>query len=276
MGTKMRGRVVFEGQIRPALGIFESDEVKLAQGATPLFGGDFDENVFTERVSTSKIRMACPLDVEKRPQIVCVGRNYAAHAKELGNEVPQVPKLFLKPYTTLCGPEDDILLPEHMSSLVHHEGEIALVIGKKLHGVTSENAHDFMAGYTLANDVTARDVQRADGAFSRGKGFPTFCPLGPWVQPLPEESSWSSMWLETWVNGERRQRGDLRDMVFSIGELLAFIAQVFPLEPGDVVLTGTPEGVGPILAGDKVEVRAQGAPSLRNRVAHGPSFLPWR
>ncbi|MCP4499143.1 MAG: fumarylacetoacetate hydrolase family protein [Deltaproteobacteria bacterium] len=272
----MRSRVLFEGQIRPALGIFESDEVKLAPVATPLFGGDFDENLFTERVSTSKIEMICPLDVEKRPQIVCVGRNYAAHAKELGNDVPLVPKLFLKPYTTLCGPEDDILLPGHMSTLVHHEGEIALVIGKKLHGVTSENACDFIAGYTLANDVTARDVQRADGAFSRGKGFATFCPLGPWVQPLPEESSWSSMWLETWVNGERRQRGDLRDMVFPIGELLAFIAQVFPLEPGDVVLTGTPEGVGPILAGDKVEVRAQGTPSLRNRVAHGPSFLPWR
>ena len=195
-------------------------------------------------------------------KVVCVGRNYRAHAKELGNEVPTEPLLFIKPQTAVIGPHEAILLPRQ-SQRVEHEGELAVLIGTRLHDGTPGQAREAIFGYLCANDVTARDLQKQDVQFTRGKGFDTFCPLGPWVtteRPGPDAA------VTVRVNGTQRQRGFFRDMVFGIDELVAFISGIMTLEPGDVVLTGTPEGVGPLLDGDTVEVEIDGIGTLQNGV----------
>lgn len=195
-------------------------------------------------------------------KIVCVGRNYRAHAKELGNEVPSEPLLFLKPPSALIAHGDAIVLPRE-SARVEHEGELAVVIGKRARRVRPEDVAEFIAGYTVANDVTARDLQRKDVQFTRGKGFDTFCPVGPSIvraRPSPDAS------ITVKVNGAVRQHGFLRDMVFSIDVLVAFISDVMTLEPGDLILTGTPEGVGPLVHGDTVEVSIDSVGTLTNTV----------
>lgn len=195
-------------------------------------------------------------------KIVCVGRNYRAHAKELGNEVPSEPLLFLKPPSAVIADGESIVLPRE-SARVEHEGELAVVIGKRARRVKAEDVPSVIEGYTVANDVTARDLQRKDVQFTRGKGFDTFCPIGPALvreRPSPDAA------ISVTVNGTRRQHGFLRDMVFSIDVLVAFISDVMTLEPGDVILTGTPEGVGPLLDGDVVEVSIEGVGALRNLV----------
>jgi len=271
--TAWRGRVRHQGKTYPALR--RGERVWLGRAGDVLFGDGFDKTRFDVEVALDDVDVLCPVGAEHRPQIVCVGRNYAAHAKELGNAVPDEPKLFLKPHTTLIGPGDAIVRPVHMSNLVHHEGEFAVVVGKPFVDVTRDNALDFIAGFTLANDVTARDVQRKDSAFSRGKGFATFCPLGPWVVPLEEDNAWLSGPVIVNVNGKERQRGCASDMVFDVVTLVAFIAQVFALQPGDIILTGTPEGVGPLVAGDEVVVDC-GLLQLQNPVVNGPSTPSWR
>ncbi|MFO0563451.1 MAG: fumarylacetoacetate hydrolase family protein, partial [Polyangiales bacterium] len=195
-------------------------------------------------------------------KVVCVGRNYRAHAKELGNEVPSEPLLFLKPPSAVIAAGESIVLPRE-SARVEHEGELAVVIAKRARRVRAEDVPNIIEGYTIANDVTARDLQRKDVQFTRGKGFDTFCPIGP---ALVRERPSSDATITVTVNGSRRQHGHLRDMVFSIDVLVAYISDVMTLEPGDVILTGTPEGVGPLVDGDVVEVAIDGLGVLRNSV----------
>lgn len=198
-------------------------------------------------------------------KIVCVGRNYREHAKELGNEAPTEPLLFFKPPSSLLGPGGTILMPV-ASSRVDFEGELALVIGKRARKLKAgDDWKSYVRGYTLANDVTARDLQKKDGQWTRAKGFDTFCAVGPVVSG--EIDQVADMTLETRVNGELRQQGSTTDFIFGIPELLAYITAAFTLEPGDLVLTGTPSGVGPLAAGDRVEVSVSRLGVLGNPVA---------
>ena len=195
-------------------------------------------------------------------KIVCVGRNYAAHAKELGNNVPTSPLLFLKPPSSIIRDGESIRLPT-VSKQVEYEGEIGVVIGKRLRKAGIELARDAMAGIVAANDVTARDLQKSDGQWTRAKGFDTFCALGP-VGPVPDDLS--SLTLTTRVNGSVRQRGRASDMMFDIPAVLSFVSGIMTLEPGDLVLTGTPEGVGTLAPGDVVEVEIAGVSRVSNPV----------
>jgi 2-keto-4-pentenoate hydratase/2-oxohepta-3-ene-1,7-dioic acid hydratase in catechol pathway len=197
-----------------------------------------------------------------RSKVIGVGRNYADHAAELGNDLPKEPLLFLKPNTSVIGPGDPIMLPG-FSREVHHEGELAVVIGRICKDVPRERAHDVIFGYTCGNDVTARDAQRADGQWARAKGFDTSCPLGPWVVTDfdPEDAA-----VRTRVDGDTRQDGTTADLVFGVDYLIEYISAAFTLLPGDVILTGTPAGVGPIDDGQVVEVEVEGIGTLSNRV----------
>ncbi|GBD31387.1 MAG: hypothetical protein KatS3mg081_1097 [Gemmatimonadales bacterium] len=201
-------------------------------------------------------------------KIVCVGRNYAEHARELGNTLPPEPLLFLKPPSALIGDGDAIVLPR-ASERVEHEGEIAVVVGKRMKRVSETEAVEGIAGLACANDVTARDLQRKDGQWTRAKGFDTFCPLGPRVVPLRELPPLDQLEIICRVNGEVRQRGRSGEMAFPIPALLSYISRIMTLEPGDIVLTGTPSGVGPLVAGDVVEVEIPGVGVLRNPVVAG-------
>ena len=197
-------------------------------------------------------------------KIVCVGRNYREHAAELGNEVPAEPLLFFKPPSSLLKPGGTILLPP-ASSRVDHEGELAIVIGQRASKLQPDfNLRAIIRGYTLANDVTARDLQKKDGQWTRAKGFDTFCPVGPWVSD--EIAPAAGLTIETRVNGELRQQGSTADFIFPIPQLLAYITAAITLEPGDLVLTGTPSGVGPLAAGDRVAVSVPGLGILVNSV----------
>ena len=202
-------------------------------------------------------------------KIICVGRNYREHAAELGNQVPAEPLLFFKPPSSLLKPGGVIVLPP-ASSRVDHEGEIALVIGKRCRKLGSDVAvREVIRGYTLANDVTARDLQKKDGQWTRAKGFDTFCPVGPWVSD--EVDAEAGIPIEARVNGELRQQGSTKDFIFSLPALLAYITAAITLEPGDLVLTGTPSGVGPLAAGDVVTINAPGLGTLSNSVEDQPS-----
>jgi 2-keto-4-pentenoate hydratase/2-oxohepta-3-ene-1,7-dioic acid hydratase in catechol pathway len=198
-------------------------------------------------------------------KIVCVGRNYREHAQELGNEVPAEPLLFFKPPSSLLRPGGTILLPA-ASTHVDHEGELALVIGARASNLQPDaDLRSVIRGYTLANDVTARDLQKKDGQWTRAKGFDTFCPVGPWISNEVDPAS--GLIIEARVNGELRQCGSTADFIFSIPQLLAYITAAITLEPGDLVLTGTPSGVGPLAPGDRVDVSITGLGTLTNLVA---------
>ena len=195
-------------------------------------------------------------------KIVCVGRNYREHAKELGNEVPTDILIFLKPPSSLLAPEGKIVMPS-LSQRVDHEGELAVVIERKCRNVTESEALAFVRGYTCANDVTARDLQKSDGQWTRGKGFDTFCPVGPFVS---DELSPAALDVETRVNGQVRQKGNTRDFIFPLASVIRYISSVMTLFPGDLILTGTPAGVGPLKADDRVEVSISGLGTLTNFV----------
>lgn len=221
------------------------------------------------RVARAQARLLAPL----RPgKIVCIGRNYAAHARELGNDVPREPTLFLKPPSSVIGPGDFIERPTHLSSLVHHEGELAVIVGATLRHVSESGAWDGIFGYTCANDVTARDLQRSDQIFTRAKGFDTFCPLGPAIVTPDELPDPHGLALRVTVDGEIRQSGHTGDMIFRIPTLLSYISSIMTLEPGDVVLTGTPAGVGPLEAGQRVTVDVDGIGELSNLVRNRPTL----
>lgn len=196
-------------------------------------------------------------------KILAVGRNYAAHAAEHDAPVPDEPLLFLKPPNSVIGPGEAIVYPEHLSQQVEHEAELAVVIGRRARFVPRDGALDYVLGYTCANDVTARDLQRRDSQWARAKGFDTFCPLGPWIITDLDVRDLSVCCR---VNGELRQQGRTREMIFSVPELIAYISAVMTLEPGDVLLTGTPAGVNPLLPGDRVSVEIEGIGTLWNEV----------
>jgi 2-keto-4-pentenoate hydratase/2-oxohepta-3-ene-1,7-dioic acid hydratase in catechol pathway len=205
------------------------------------------------------VRLMAPVEPTK---IVCIGRNYAAHAAELGNEVPKEPLMFLKPPSSLIGPDEAIVLPKY-SQRVEHEGELALVIGRRCSQLRDDDALSFVMGYTCLNDVTARDLQKSDVQFARAKGFDTFCAVGPHIET---ELDPSNVLVEAHVNGERRQSGVTSLMIYSPAFLVRWISRMMTLMPGDVIATGTPAGVGPLVAGDTVEVSVAGVGVLRNAV----------
>jgi 2-keto-4-pentenoate hydratase/2-oxohepta-3-ene-1,7-dioic acid hydratase in catechol pathway len=210
-------------------------------------------------IPLTEARLLPPVNPSK---IVCVGRNYREHAMELGNEVPAEILIFLKPPSSLLAPEGKIILPK-LSKRVDYEGELAVVIGHKCRNVTENEALSFVRGYTCANDVTARDLQKSDGQWTRGKGFDTFCPVGPVVS---DEVTPEALSLETRVNGEVRQKGNTRDFIFPLREVIRYISSVMTLFPGDLILTGTPAGVGPLKEEDRVEVSIAGLGTLTNFV----------
>ncbi len=195
-------------------------------------------------------------------KIVCVGVNYKQHAREMGHDLPSEPLIFLKPPTAMNAPGGEIHLPPG-AGRVDFEGELAVVIGRRAHRVSVADASAHILGYTCANDVTARDLQRKDGQWTRAKGFDGFCPLGPWVETDLDPSD---LLIETLVNGEIKQSARTSDMIFDVPTLVSFVSHVMTLLPGDTLLTGTPSGVGELHAGDTVEVRIEGIGSLSNRV----------
>jgi 2-keto-4-pentenoate hydratase/2-oxohepta-3-ene-1,7-dioic acid hydratase in catechol pathway len=212
----------------------------------------------------SAIRLLPPTRPSK---IVCMGRNYVEHAAEMGAEPPKQPVIFLKPPSSVIGPEEPIVMPR-LSERVEYEGEIAVVVGRRCRLERQKDARPYILGYTCFNDVTARDLQRLDGQWTRGKSFDTFCPFGPVVET---DLNLQEAQLETYVNGEKRQSARGREMIFSMDVILNWIAQVMTLEPGDVIATGTPSGVGRLKAGDVVEVSVSGIGTLRNPVVALPA-----
>jgi 2-keto-4-pentenoate hydratase/2-oxohepta-3-ene-1,7-dioic acid hydratase in catechol pathway len=208
------------------------------------------------------VRLLSPVIPSK---VVAVGRNYLEHAEEMGGQVPEEPVIFLKPSTAVIGPGDPIPYPPS-SRRVDHEAELGVVIGRLARHVRLEESGKFILGYVCANDVTARDLQQKDGQWTRGKSFDGFCPLGPWVET---EIDPSDLAVECRVNGETRQAARTSQLAFGPGELVAFISSVMTLLPGDVILTGTPAGVGPLAVGDRVEVEVEGIGVLANEVMSG-------
>ena len=200
-------------------------------------------------------------------KIVCVGRNYVDHAKELGNPVPAEPLIFLKPPSSLVRTGEPIVYPP-ISQSVHFEGELGIIIGKRGRYVKAAEFLDYVHGYTCVNDVTARDLQKKDGQFTRGKGFDTFCAVGPRIVPR-DELDFSQLRVRTRLNGVVKQDAPVSDMIFSPGVIIEFVTQFMTLEPGDLIATGTPSGVGPMLPGDTVEVEIEGIGTLRNPVIRG-------
>jgi 2-keto-4-pentenoate hydratase/2-oxohepta-3-ene-1,7-dioic acid hydratase in catechol pathway len=215
-----------------------------------------------ERTPLSQVTLLAPVEPSK---VLAFGRNYAEHAKELGNEVPEIPIVFLKPSTAVVGPDAEVAYPALTNDL-HYEGELAVVIGRRCTRVAAEDVAGVVFGYTVANDLTMRDIQKAEGQWTRGKGFDGACPLGPWVETDLDPSALS---LRSTVNGELRQDGTTADMLRDVGECVSWVSQAMTLLPGDVVLTGTPAGVGSLQRGDDVVVTIEGIGTLANRIVTG-------
>jgi 2-keto-4-pentenoate hydratase/2-oxohepta-3-ene-1,7-dioic acid hydratase in catechol pathway len=249
--------VRFELQGRTGYGILEGEKIKVLWN-TPYGGGL--ENTTGEFVSLPEVTLLAPCEPSK---IIALGLNYLDHAAEFGHAVPAEPLIFMKPSTAIIGPEDDIVYPK-MARRVDYEAELAVVIGRACRQVREESFRDYVLGYTCFNDVTARDLQKKDGQFTRSKSFDTFAPLGPWIETeLPDPDN---VTVEAYLNGERRQHSSTGNMVFPVPTLVAFISRIMTLLPGDVIATGTPSGIGPMQAGDVVEIRVEGIGTLRNRV----------
>ena len=214
-----------------------------------------------DHLSLAEATLLAPVQPSK---IVCVGRNYREHAAELGHEVPTEPLIFLKPPSSLLAPGQNIRRPQ-ISQRTDYEGELGVVISKRCYKLADgEDVRPYILGYTCVNDFTARDLQNKDNQWTRAKGFDTFCPVGPVV--ADELDPWSGVGVETWVNGQIRQQGNTRDFIFPLDVILRYISQVMTLVPGDLIATGTPQGVGPVVAGDVIEVSVEGVGTLRNSV----------
>jgi 2-keto-4-pentenoate hydratase/2-oxohepta-3-ene-1,7-dioic acid hydratase in catechol pathway len=239
-----------------AFGIIDEEELVVLKG-DPMFAG-YDPT--GERVALADVKLLAP--VIPRSKVVAIGKNYHDHAAEMGGQAPEAPLLFLKPNTAVVGPDDAIVLPPQ-SSQVEHEGELAVVIGRIAKNVSAADAEKYVFGYTVANDVTARDLQRADGQWARAKGFDTFCPLGPVIET---ELDFAEATVQTRVNGEVRQSSKLSEMVHDVPAIIEYASSVWTLLPGDVILTGTPAGVGPLRESDTVEVEISGIGVLSNPV----------
>ena len=210
-------------------------------------------------IKLSNARLLAPIIPSK---IICIGKNYLEHALEMGTPAPKEPLFFFKPTTAIIGPGDPIRIPSQ-SDDIQHESELAVVISRLCKDVPVERVKDVILGYTCANDVSARDVQKSDGQWARAKGFDTFCPLGPWIETDLDPSELA---IAAYVGSEQRQSGNTKDLIFSVVDLVSYVSHQMTLLPGDVILTGTPAGVGPIVAGDEVEVSIEGIGSLVNPV----------
>jgi len=240
-----------------AFGVVEEGEQVIAKIDGHPFGGI---QLTGERYPLAEVRVVAPMLPSK---VIAIGRNYADHAKEMGNEAPAEPIVFLKPNTSVIGSGEAIAYPEKLSERVDFEGELAVVIGRLCREVPVERAFDVIFGYTCANDVTARDLQSKDGQWTRAKGFDTFCPLGPWIETSLDPSDLA---LTTTVNGELRQSARTSLLLHDIPALIAHVSAFMTLLPGDVILTGTPAGVGPLSVGDEVSIGIEGIGTLTNRV----------
>jgi len=242
------------------------------QGKKPKYGwllddkvGEIGGNIFGRyqrkeaETPLADVKLLAPSEPTK---ILCVGRNYVEHAKELGNEVPKIPLIFMKPPSSVISNGETIILPPQ-SAQVEHEAELVVVIGKRGRHITTENAKKHILGYTVGNDVTARDLQKSDSQWTRAKGFDTFCPFGPWIDT---EFDPADSVVTCRVNGQMRQMASTRDMVFNVGVLISYISSVMTLEPGDLIFTGTPSGVGQLKDGDEVSVEIEGLGEIKNKV----------
>lgn len=253
----------FEHEGRCAHGILEDGVIYELR--SPLFPGDCDLGdpaTFVRNgrsLPLAEARLLAPVNPSK---IICVGLNYTDHALELGLTPPNEPLIFLKPPSTICGTGDPILCPG-LSKRVEYEAELAIVMGKRCHDITAPEAAEYILGYTCANDVTARDLQMKDGQWARAKGFDTFNPLGPWIETDVNPASLS---INLWVDGELKQSGTTANMHFSVDEVVAHISEVMTLLPGDVILTGTPPGVGAIVPGNTVRIEIESIGTLENPV----------
>ena len=236
-------------------GVVEGGNVIEIEGS--IFGNFKKTSVSYKR---SDVKLLAPCEPSK---VIAIGLNYKAHAAEFNKPLPEEPMLFMKPSTSVIGPEAEIVYPAHMSRRVDYEGELGVVIGKKAHMVKKEDAREYILGYTCFNDVTARDLQGKDIQYTRAKGFDTFAPMGPWIET---ELNPADVRIETYLNSEKRQDTSTRDMIFDVYHLLSFVSHVMTLLPGDVITTGTPSGVGKMKPGDKVEVKIEGIGILVNNV----------
>lgn len=235
-------------------GLLEGENIK------PMSTLPFIETKFNgESIPLKEVKLLAPAEPSK---IVCLGLNYADHAREFKLEVPEEPIIFIKPPTTVIGPEEEIIIPRS-TKRVDYEAELAIVIGKEAYNVKEEKAFEYIFGYTCANDVTARDLQKKDVQWTRSKSFNTFCPLGPWIETDLDPSNLS---IKLLLNGEIKQNSNTSNLIFKIPYIVAFISSIMTLFPGDVILTGTPSGVGPIKLGDIVEVVIDKIGTLKNTV----------
>lgn len=241
----------------PVYGLVDADGKKIAEvTGDPLY----QRIELTGRTTTiDEVRLLAP--VIPRSKIIGIGRNYADHAAEMGNDVPEEPMMFLVPNTAVVGPGDPVVIPTALTSEVHYEGELAVIIGRMCKDIEPEEAKKVIFGYTIANDVSARDLQRGDGQWARAKGMDTFCPLGPWIETDLDPQNVS---ITTLRDGEVVQDGHTSDMVHGVAHLISHASRAFTLLPGDVILTGTPAGVGPVAAGQRVDVEIDAIGTLSN------------
>jgi len=239
-------------------GILNDQDSILVLRGDPIYSGIVPQD---KTLKLSDVKLLAP--VIPRSKVVCIGKNYADHAAEMGSVVPTEPIIFIKPNTSVIGPNETIVWPS-MSERVDHEVELAIVIGRICKEVPAARANDVIYGYTIANDVTARDLQKKDGQWSRAKGFDTFCPLGPWIETefIPKDQK-----ITATLNGEVKQSSVLSEMIFKIPQIIEFVTNVMTLLPGDVILTGTPAGIGPMPAGASISVAIEGLGTLTNKVS---------
>lgn len=245
----------------PLFGVVEDDNQITVISGDPIYHGVTKTGA---KVSLNSVRLLAP--VIPRSKVVCVGKNYADHAKEMGSEPPKEPIIFIKPNTTVIGPGDTIVWPQ-MAPTIDYEAELAIVIGRLCKDVPKERVKDVIFGYTIANDVTCRELQKSDGQWTRAKGFDTFCPLGPWIETdfIP-----GTQRIYSEINGEVKQDAHINQMIFSVEDIVVFVSQVMTLLPGDVIITGTPAGIGPMPERSTVSVGVEGIGVLTNKVSAKP------
>lgn len=237
-------------------GVLRDDKIKVVEGS--IFE---DYRITDEAYSIHTVQLLAPVEPSK---VLCIGLNYVDHAKEFGKPVPSEPLLFLKPSTSVIGPEENVIYPSQTQNL-HYEVELAIVIGKSAKNVKSSEALEYVFGYTVANDITARDLQSTDSQWSRAKGFDTFCPLGPWIET--DVKNQDNLDIKLYLNGEMRQNSNTNNLAFKCADLIEYLSGIMTLLPGDVILTGTPGGIGAMQPGDKVEAYVERIGTLVNTIA---------
>ena len=242
----------------PLFGVLNDKDAILVLRGDPIYAGIVPQD---KTINLSEVKLLAP--VIPRSKVVCIGKNYADHAAEMDSEVPNKPIIFMKPNTSVIGPSETIVWPR-MSQRVDYEAELAIVISRICKEVPAEKAKDVIYGYTLANDVTARDLQKIDGQWTRAKGFDTFCPLGPWIET---EFTPDNQKITATLNGEIKQSSVLSEMIFKVPQIIEFVTNVMTLLPGDVILTGTPAGIGPMPAGSSISISIDGLGTLTNKVS---------